>query len=332
MSTIPIRYRLTWVRTGGGFRQPALTFGFLIWVNACFSQSGDSIPRKVITYAADRFLITRVLNLEYGYVAPYRFTSRLQNSLLPENKVTNLYQAKLNINTSFIRKTKWMLGATLNYRYTAATTQETGDKDFHYHSTSLNFTYFSKLFNKMTIYSGSLLVDGSEQHFERLKGLLTGTMVLKTNARTRILAGLVLLVDPSVQLPVIPTFSYEHRFTSGWTCDIVLPQRVLLKKDVFNSGRLSLGSELGQTSFYLYDHSPKYEFRQTEINSGVTYEQLLGNYFAAILRTGIRISPSSRIFEKKESSNHYVFEANPNAAFYCTIGLSFNPFMKKRKK
>ena len=50
------------------------------------------------------------------------------------------------------------------------------------------------------------------------------------------------------------------------------------------------------------------------------------------LKTGVKNSLNARVFKKKESVNDYVFEATPNAAFYVSVGLSFNPFAKSRKK
>lgn len=68
------------------------------------------------------------------------------------------------------------MGATLNYNYVSATTDAIDPfdikqiidqtEDFHYHSTSLNVSYYSKLFNKTTIYSGTATVDGSNKNFE----------------------------------------------------------------------------------------------------------------------------------------------------------------------
>lgn len=330
-----------------GLKKVALFFCVLIVSDEGYAQSGDSIPKKVMKYVADKFPTARNFSMEYTQLVPYKYSSSLMNSPLPESKATNLYQAKLSANVNFIRKKNWMLGASLQYRYLSATTETpdlaSGTKnrlkvDYHYHFTSLNFTYISKLFNKMTIYSGSFIVDGSERHFERLKGMATATMILKANARTRMTAGLVVMVDPSSQIPVLPTFSYEHKFANGWVADIILPKSIMLKKDVFTNGRVSLGSELDRTSFYLYNKvnlgntSRKYEFRQTELNSGITYEHLLGNNFIATLKAGVRTITAARIFEKSKSFNSYVFEAKPGAACYVSIGVSFNPFAKAKKK
>ncbi len=97
-------------------------------------------------------------------------------------------------------------------------------EDFHYLFSSLNFTYFSTLFNKRTIYSSSVIVEGSDQHFERVKGMLTGVMVLKGTAKTKMTVGFAVNIDPTAQVPVIPVFTYEHRFDNGLIADVSLPK------------------------------------------------------------------------------------------------------------
>ena len=101
-----------------------------------------------------------------------------------------------------------------------------------------------------------------------------------------------------------------------------------MRKNVFQNGRLSLGTELGGTSFYLYSNTKRYEYRQVEINSGATYEHTLGANIIGTLKTGIRAAPSSRIFEKQESFNNFMFEANAKPSFYFNVGISYNPFGK----
>jgi hypothetical protein len=237
-----------------------------------------------------------------------------------------------------------MLGATLGYRYTAVAADvitpaagsiKSTDNGFHYHFTSLNVVYFSTLFKKRTIYTGSILVDGSDQHFERVKGILTGTMVLKANQRTKMMVGVMISIDPSAQSPFIPTFTYEHKFNNGLVADVILPRSIYLRKNLFTNGRLSLGTEMDRTSFYLYDidsTSQKYEYRQLDINSGLVYEQVIAKHFLATAKTGIRVTPSGRIFKKEDSFGSPVFETKPDPAFYFNIGLSFNPFTIIGKK
>jgi hypothetical protein len=275
--------------------------------------------------------------MEFSSVSPYSFSSKTPNTSFPDGRVNRFTQAKISANFNFIKRKTWLLGATAGYRYTSADAGMTNpfsgspvstNEDFHYLFSSINFTYFSTLFKKRAIYSSSLIVDGSDQHMERIKGLFTGVIVLKANAKTKMTVGLALYLDPSISLPVVPVFTYEHKFNNGLIADITLPKSIYLRKYVFNTGRLSLGTELDRSSIYLYNldgTTQRYKYRQLDINSGIIYEHALGN-FVLTGKTGMKYTPSGRLFKKEDSFNDPVFEIKPDPAFYFTLGISFNPF------
>ena len=284
------------------------------------------------------------MNIEFSQASPYSFSSKEGNSSSRDGKVNEFTQAKISTNFNFIKKSKWMLGATAGYTYTKTESNmfepisnntELLKQDHHYHFSSLNATYFSSLFNKTTIYSSSLIVDGSDKHFERVKGLLSGVMLLKANQKTKMTVGLAVSIDPSNLFPVIPIFTYEHKFDNGLIADVTLPKSVYLRKYVFNAGRLSLGAEMDQTTFYLYDldgTDQRYEYRQIDVNSGLIYEHAIGD-FIITGKTGVRLTPRGRLFKKEDSFNDHVFELKPDPTFYFNVGVSFNPFtfLKKDK-
>lgn len=320
------------------------TGSLALMTTVLFGQGNDSIARKVQAYAAGKFAIARPLNIEFTNTGSYKFRSLRGDAPSTGGEVKRFSQLKVSANINFIRKEKWLLGATLGYRYTSVrsdilkgipNTVETIRNEYHYQFSSLNFTYFSKLFNKRTVYSASILVDGSEKHFERVKGVITGTIVLKANQRTRMMAGIMVNLDPSAQSPFIPIFTYDHKFGNGMLLDITLPRGIFVRKHLFTNGRLSLGTEMDRTSFYLYDFdgtSRKFEYRQLDINSGLTYEHLIANYFVLAARTGVRITPSGRVFRKEGSFSSPELQTSPDPAFYLNVGISFNPFARKRTK
>jgi hypothetical protein len=323
-----------------------LSFGMLMLSAGGFSQTRDSLsmPKRVETYAADKFAVTRPLNIEFIYSAPYNYTSEREGKSLPESRVTSFSQLKVSTNFNFIKKQRWLLGATLGYRFTALETDitepaagsiKTAEGNYHYFFSSLNFTYFSTLFNKRTIYTSSLQFDGSDKYVERVKGMLTGTMILKANQRTKLAVGLLVNIDPSAQTPFLPTFSYEHKFNGGLVADIAFPRNFYLRKYVFGNGRVSLGSEIDRTSFYVYDidsTSQRYEYRQLDINSGLVYEHLIARYFVLTAKTGMKLTTTGRLFRKEDSFNSPVFKTSPDPTFYVSIGVSFNPFSVIGKK
>ena len=306
-------------------------------LNKIIAQKKDSIPQKVVAFVTDKFPQTRDLNIEFTQLTPYKFSPELYDADLPENKIKNYQQVKANANIYFIKNRKWMLSTSLNYRFTHLESENemplfNNEQNFHYHSEALSLTRFSKLFNKIAIYSATASVDGSEQHFERIRGMLTASLVLKATADTKMTVGLAVIIDPSSQVPAMPIFTYEHRFSNGWVADIILPKKVVMRKDVFKNGRLSLGTEMDGTNFYLYPDGKRYEFRQLEINSGAMYEHKLGNNLIGTLKAGLRATPSSRIFAKEDSFNDYIFDMNAKPSFYFNVGISYNPFGKPRQK
>ncbi len=332
-----------------------LVIGILIFSIESFSQNNDTIPkegqeslsrsRRAAAVAADKFAIARPLNIEFTHSTPYNFTSEKENNSLPESKIKRFSQVKISANINFIKKKSWLLGTTLGYNYTSVEADMTApfsgamkviENDFHYFHGGVNFAYFSTLFNKRTIFTSSIIVDGSEKHFERVRGLFSGTMVLKANERTKMSVGIAVNIDPLSEVPIIPTFSYEHKFKNGLIADIVLPKNMYLRKQVFTNGRISLGSEMDRTTFYLYNidgTNQKYQYRQLDINSGLVYEHLVANHFLITAKTGVRYTPSGRLFRKQDSYGDPVYKISPDPTFYFNIGISFNPssFIGKKK-
>jgi hypothetical protein len=315
-------------------------FGMLIISAKCFSQVTDSIPKKpadslslpkrVIVFAADKFAIARPLNFEFSNTAPYHYQSKKKEHNLPGGEVTRFQLVKLSANVNLIKKKTWLLSTTMGYRSTS-----TADNDYYYLFSSLNLSYFSSLFGKRVIYNSSVVVDGSDKHFERVKGLFAGVMVLKVNQKTKMTAGFMINIDPGAVSPFIPIFSYEYKFNNGLIADIFLPRSIQLRKYVFNSGRISLGTEMDGTSFYLYNldgTSQKYEYRQLDINSGLTYEHVIAKHFMLTAKSGVKVTPTGRIFKKEETFQEPVYQITPDPAFYFNIGISFNPFSLLGKK
>lgn len=322
-------------------QKTALIFSLFLFSNFGFSQVQDSLnqsaTKRLMAYATDKFAVASPLSVSFNQLTPYDFKPKVSDTHFPKSEITNFSQIKATANLNFIKKQKWLFGASFGYEYTnlssdintPSSISHSYNNDFHYHYSSLNFSYFSKLFNKPAIFSASFAVDGSDKHFERARGLVTGVIVLKADMKTKMTVGLVGIIDPSAQVPAVPIFSYEYKFNNGWTADIILPQRFLMKKNVHSNGRLSLGTELGRTGFYIYNldgTSQKYELRQVDLNSGVIYEHLLGKNLVLTAKTGIRYSPNSRIFEKGKSFDDYYIDLRPQTSFYFNVGISFNPF------
>lgn len=319
-------------------RRALVPLALLPFKNIIYAQKKDSIPVKVRAFFADKIPQSRNFNLEYTLVTPSSFSSQFQGKDLPDNKMKNFQQVKADANIYFIKSRSWLLSTALSYRYTSIRNEKPvipgieSEEKFHYHSEAINLSYFSRLFNKTAIYSASISTDGSDQHFERIRGLVTASLILKVTPKTKMTLGLAGIIDPSSQIPVLPIFTYENRFNNGWVLDILLPKKVLVRKDISSNGRLSLGTEMDNTSFYTYRNNSTYEFRQVVINSGIIYEHNLGGNFIGTFKTGIRANINSRAFNKQDSFNDYIWKGVYKPSLYFNAGISYNPFERRRTK
>ncbi|MBV8328430.1 DUF6268 family outer membrane beta-barrel protein [Chryseobacterium sp.] len=319
-------------------RKVLVPLAILPFKNTVYAQKKDSIPFKVRAFFADKSPQARNFNIDYTFFSPYQSTSYLQSHQLPDNKVKSLQQMRATANIYFIKNKSWLLSTALNYRYISLQMEHPevieGSRhgDYHYHSEAVNLTYFSKLFRKTAIYSASFSADGSDQHFERVRGMITASLIIKASPKTKMTLGLAGIIDPSTQIPILPIFTYENKFNNGWVLDVLLPKKLLIRKDVFANGRVSLGTEMDNTSFYIYTYNHTYEFRQADLNSGAIYEHHLGGNFIGTVKAGIRTPFNTRVFNKEETFKNYIWEAKYQPSFYFNIGLSYNPFEKPRRK
>lgn len=308
------------------------------------AQSQDSLPKKAIEYAADKFAERRPFSIDYKQYGNYKSSSNLRGQDLPDGEFTNWSQLTASANINLLQNRRWLVQANGFYRYVSAgynfpssaeATSQTVSRDLHYHTEGLNLTYFSKLFGKTVIYSGGVNVDWSERSLERVRGLFTGSMVLKATNRTKINVGILYTTDPGTFISVLPTFLLEHKFNESLTADIFLPRFAYLRKKLSSNGRLSAGWELDpQTTFFLNDlddNGTTYQYRQVDVNAGLLYEHILPGSITLSLRAGVRINPDARTFEKDRSFSDHIWEGRADPAPYLNIGFSFNPFAKPKK-
>ena len=304
-----------------------------------------SIREEALRYAADQFSVVRPFNFEYTHTSPYDFKSKYKGESLPKGKVHDFNQLKTSMNFSVLKGKSWIVGATVGYRYTSLDATlytpthqalETGNKDFHYFSGAANVSYFSTLFDKRMIYTGSLVLDSSDEYFGRVKGLLTAIMILKADQKTVFSVGLAGNIDGSTSIPVFPFISYQRKLEKHWMVDITFPKSMYMRKQLFEKGRLSLGSELDVTNFYvgrlpLEGKNRQYEYRQVDVFTGVTYEHAIGD-FVLKAHTGLKSTSSARLFDKKKSYNREIYKASPESSFFFNVGVSFNPFTAFKSK
>lgn len=315
---------------------------FILFPLLAFSQNKDSVVARATQTITQKFPTTRVFDMQFENLGTTNFHNELFDKGFQEGKIDNSQRLKMALNLPIYRKKQLIVSGSLRYKYenyniaytrNTETNQLTNNysQHLHYFLASASVTYFSTLFNKNIIYNASSIVDGNEKAPQRLKGFLSAILVLKKTERTTITTGLIGFVDVTSIVPMVPAFSYEHQFkNSEWQLDFVMPQRLLLKRKLLNHGRLALGTELNNESFYVDIKSSKlngvYEYSQMELRSGIKYEYKISKYLYANFKTGLSNMIRGRLTERGEKTTNYVLDMKQDPTFYINFGASFNPF------
>ncbi|KEQ30476.1 hypothetical protein N180_09245 [Pedobacter antarcticus 4BY] len=194
----------------------------------------------------------------------------------------------------------------------------------------LSATYIGKLWNKVLITNGTVII-GSTNFFgiKKINGLVTSTLVIKASASTISTLGLSLVLDKSSLVPVIPVYSYWHKFSgSDWEIDAILPQKLIFRRSGVLNGWLSAGAELRNDSFFLkldgdgVNRSGNYEWISNEIFSNIGYEYLLGKNFLLGIKGGFRNTLTTRLIRVNDKYDDYRAKTKIASTFF-NMSLSF---------
>jgi hypothetical protein len=309
-------------------------------------QQSDSLQKQASIGIKEKFPGARVFNVEYGQSLNRDFSSEVFDEAFQEGEIKSQHNFSASANIPVYRTQKWSLTASGNYQFSefefdnlanvSATNifEQDGIVAFHNFSTALSSTYFSMLFKKPVIYNASIIADGNDDGFERIKGFLGLTFIMKRTERTTITLGAIVFLDPTSQIPFFPTFTYNHRFkNSKWDFDFILPQRLLFRRPIGENGRFSIGSSFGSTGFYVNVDSPGFadvfEYSQLEIKSGIIYEHRFSNYLIGTFQGGFQNFISNRLTEKGEATKDYIYKNKQDGTGYFQVGISIDPFAKK---
>src|SRR5258708_23188969 len=196
-------------------------------------------------------------------------------------------------------------------------------------SPALNYKRTDSLFNRPVLWGGTLLTNFSLQSsFARATGLIYGIIPLKTTRTTRIYAGLVVSIDPSSLIPVIPTFSYWHKFAgSPWEISLDLPTRLLLRRPVFSKGLLSFGTELAENRLLRKIDQPQlqggFTFKDLNLKNGFTLEYPVFRKVLIGCGGGLLYTMQYRVLDPGTSNNNYAVGIKRDPGPYFNISLSF---------
>ncbi|MGO2102513.1 MAG: hypothetical protein ACTH3E_05640 [Psychroflexus halocasei] len=287
---------------------------------------------------AEKFSKTRVLNIEYNHGGSYKFDTDFENKKFDRTYVDQTQELDVNVNLPILQGENWKFTYSGSYHlqsYTFDDQEKNLDNEkLHYMSSSASFTYFSSLFKKPMIYSGSLILDASGEMFGRIKGMASATMVLKSERESSWSVGVIGLSNPTIATPIVPIISHSRlMFDERWRLDVVLPIKAMMQTQLGKTVRLSMGTELDTFSYYIKsdnisETTSRYEYGELQLKTGLTYEYIISNSFVLTAKAGLMSIVQSRIIKKGEkfTKNNYLVDFDSGAFGYFNLGVSFNPF------
>ena len=308
------------------------------------AQEKNQPMQTVVKVITDKFPTTRILDVQYEQLGPTNYDSELFGNRFERGRIESHNRLKAAFNMPFYvsESKRLILTGSLRYKYetygfgaiynyTSNTNYTREKENFHFMAAAMSTTYMSTLFKKPIIYNATATVDGNEDGVQRVKGFVTANLVLKRTENTTITAGVLAMIDPSAIIPITPLLTYNHKFTdSKWDIDFILPQRLLFRRELLENGRISLGTELNSESFYLNLNTSNlkgiYELNQLELKSGITYEYCITPKVITFVKAGVNNVLSTRITEKGERTNKYVYDQSEDTQGYFRFGISYNPF------
>ncbi len=310
-------------------------------------KSQDSLRQNAVQRIKEKFPETRLFNFEYNQSMDRSFTSELYDQGFQEGDIKSQRNFIASANIPVYRTQKWSYTASLFYQFSEFEfenienpsampfLERNGTVNYHNFSAALSSTYFSILFNKPVIFNASIIADANEKSFGRFKGLLGFTFIMKQTEQTTITLGAIGFLDPTSQIPFTPTFGYNHRFkNSKWELDFIVPQRLLLRRPIGENGRISLGSSLGYSEFYIDINDQAYgtdfSYSQIEVKTKIMYEHRINDYLIATFQGGLQSFISNRATEKGEPAKDFIYENKQDATGYFQMGISIDPFAKKK--
>lgn len=196
---------------------------------------------------------------------------------------------------------------------------------------SLTFTRIDSLFGRMVMYSGT--VSGLTNEIESIKKIsfLGGMLLsLKQTATTSLMAGLLVNIDPSNNVPVIPAVVYYHHFPNNWNLNINLPQDINVRRQLFNNTWFSFGSSLFGSVAFLKYHKPGFpdnvNYSSFDLKTGPGIEFRFAQIMMLGINAGLITPIMSRQFDEDRKANDYFISNKINSTPYMGFNLSVLPF------
>ncbi|MGE0088595.1 MAG: DUF6268 family outer membrane beta-barrel protein [Bacteroidales bacterium] len=304
----------------------------------------DSIKMVYLEQAALKYPLVRQISISSEYVSSQRMVSRSNGEVHLKGDV-QLIRSKFNAKIPVLSWRQNTISASvgvlhqnmmfdnLQSVYNSALTDDRGI-DVTTLSFAVGFSGVDSLFNCPMIYS--LNASGiADRTVENYRFAYTGvaSFNIKRSAKTNLSLGIVASIDPSLIVPVFPLISYSYRFQNRKMELLAdLPYRLQLRKELSSKSFLSVGTELGGSTFFFKIKNSSLPldvvYATSELKSGLLYEYRVSRKIVLSINGGILTPISSKVFRKGHYlPNDYLVKSSVSSEPYINVSISMLPFM-----
>lgn len=196
---------------------------------------------------------------------------------------------------------------------------------------NLGYQRMDSLLGRDIIYTVNLNGQtGKKSTIQRLTFVGSALINLKHTKKTNLSAGLVLNIDPSINIPVFPIFTYWHDFGKGFEANINLPQQAYLRKEVKKDFFVRIGTAMNVSSSFLHNDNQtlipsNINYTALSLQNGIGIDYRLAKKIIISANAGIQTPLSARAFEVGEKSNNYFVKNKIGATPFVKISVSLLP-------
>jgi len=195
-----------------------------------------------------------------------------------------------------------------------------------------SYTRVDSLFGRQIIYMGSLSgLTGRSSSIQKVSYLGGVILTLKQTPEKRVSVGLLLNLDPSIDIPVIPFYTYWRKYQNGMELNVNLPQEVSVRKSLSDRFWASFGTSIsGSVAFFRYAEPgfPKdVNFSIVDLKTGPKIEYRFAEKLIFGLNAGLLTPIQARQFEVSEKANDYFLKNKINSTPFVNFSISVLPFL-----
>ena len=302
----------------------------------------DSIKKSYLQQAAIKNPVLRQVNISTDIITKSDITSNLNGNPLFKGKASTIRTAAI----FSIPVKSWgknSISTTVSYfqqnlKVTDVQSFQPGlsNDDLKFNKSTVGLTASfqrgDSLFNRPVYYSASISgLTNDASSIKKISYLAMAIFPLKQTATTRYSLGLVINIDPSLNVPAFVLFNYWHKFNNNLELNVSMPSRIELRKEFSDKLWATAGTSLsGSIAFFQMDRPniPKdNNYTTMDLKNGAGVEYRLGKKIIVGANGGILVPVSARAFERNQSSGDYFLKNKLGATPYMNFTFSILPFL-----